>query len=75
MQNKIVYLIIGLIILYFFFNKSSETLQNENNNIIYKTPSCGIANNDNNCYSCDDVKNAYMNAGKIYDLSLFEQCQ
>jgi len=37
--------------------------------------SCYEANDSNNCYTCDDVINAYKKKGYIYDEKDFEQCK
>lgn len=37
--------------------------------------SCYEANNDNNCYTCDEVILAYKRKGLIYDKNIFEQCK
>lgn len=37
--------------------------------------SCYEANDENNCYTCEDVITAYKKKGYIYDTNEFEQCK
>jgi hypothetical protein len=60
--------IIVVIIIYLLYN-NKESLEN-----IYKAPSCGIVNNNNNCHTCDDFVEAHRKAGLIYDKDQFAQC-
>lgn len=64
-------IIISCLCCYYKFNYKLEGLDNT---AMFEKPSCGIANDDNNCNSCEDVVNAYMKKGLIYNKKRFKQC-
>lgn len=69
MINWIIILLV--IVAFLYFNNQKEKLTE----IIFSSPSCGIANNDNNCYTCDDIINAYKKNGLIYNKRHFGHCK
>lgn len=66
-SNQIIIMIILIICVYLFVYKK-ETFKGW-------STSCYEANNDNNCYTCEDVITAYKRKGYIYDEDEFEQCK
>lgn len=63
--------LVAVVFYYFYFNKAEGL----DNTPIFETPSCGIANDEQNCFTCDDVKEAYKTVGKFYNKKSFQQCQ
>ena len=66
-SNQIIIIIILIIFIYLFLYKK-ELFEGG-------STSCYEANDDNNCYTCDDVITAYKRRGYIYDKDDFEQCK
>lgn len=70
-SSQIIIIIILIICIYLFIYKR-ETFKEAFKEAF---SSCYEANNDNNCYTCDDVIMAYKKKGYIYDENEFEQCK
>jgi hypothetical protein len=63
----LIFLILLIICIYLFIYKK-ESFEDFSS-------SCYEANDENNCYTCEDVITAYKKKGYIYDKNEFEQCK
>jgi len=73
-MNNLFILGILFFIFYMFCYNKQETLDNTPKKPLYSTPSCGLANSNNNCFTCEDVDKAHAKVGRIYNPLHFEQC-